>query len=949
MQIFQNFDSTTFKLNGTKHVKNFVIIKQGDTNIAVHSAYDTRYQLLGSTHFSQVSVGGVVYDSQTELIDVLCTIIFVKQVNEVSVDDLDLKENKAEKGVQNGYASLDFNAKVPLSEINDALLGNVSYQGLYNASTNTPNLTVVGTKGHYYINTVSATAFGLDFVAGDWIISDGTNWSKVDNTDAVTSVNGMTGNITISNPVSQTITNGVTTTSPSEDVIYDALALKQNVITNPVTGTGTANTLPKFTGTGTIGNSSVTDTGSLVTVTNPTTLIGLSTLKGTVASDGGQLGAELLTTGAGTNWAGSSFTAGYTHTAGSTTALTSVFSPTSAQYYQVTWVVTNRTAGGISFSMGGYTSIAPASTSGNIGILTTSTTAFSAIPTTDFDGTITFSVKVVSNSLATTNIVTSTGSVAAEIRADASPNGGNTYFGVNVGKRTTTGSSNTGYGNGNLINALSSINNTAIGRLCLNGVTSSSYNTAVGYNVFQTPKFDNGNSYNVGLGGNIGGASTTGIQNILIGWTVGSNLTSASANIGIGYGSLANTTGTNNVVVGTSALSTSNTVSDSVNIGGLTSQFQTSGGNNVAIGGQAGRLINNKVTALTVANTSTFIGWRASPSGDSQTNQIVIGYDAIGLGSNTTVLGNASTVTSAIYGNLLLGTTTDDTVNKLQVNGSLLLPTTGYLRFGGNTSSFPAIGKLATGNHLGAFCADGSNYVSFGALSMATAGDMTVGSGGVFGFLNLPTSRLQGGSVDAGFSRITGSTIGVGNGTLGNTSGTIIASTFKKVGGTSSQFLKADGSVDTNTYLTTDIYTTGGTYSNGTAIFTNNTGGTFSVTGFNTGSSDTTRVLKAIVNIGSSSTNNITTYTILKNTAYAGTAVWTRSGTGVYVLTLSGEFSGTLWTPGLIAATNNPDANRFINIIKFSNNEVYLRCLNAAGANIDLLPNTDYAISLELY
>lgn len=36
-----------------------------------------------------------------------------------------------------------------------------------------------------------------------------------------------------------------------------------------------------------------------------------------------------------------------------------------------------------------------------------------------------------------------------------------------------------------------------------------------------------------------------------------------------------------------------------------------------------------------------------------------------------------------------------------------------------------------------------------------------------------------------------------------------------------------------------DVYVTGGTYSNGTAVFTNNTGGTFSVTGFSTGSTVT--------------------------------------------------------------------------------------------------------------
>jgi hypothetical protein len=40
----------------------------------------------------------------------------------------------------------------------------------------------------------------------------------------------------------------------------------QGVLTNPVTGTGTTNTLPKFTGASTIGNSNITDDGSLITL-----------------------------------------------------------------------------------------------------------------------------------------------------------------------------------------------------------------------------------------------------------------------------------------------------------------------------------------------------------------------------------------------------------------------------------------------------------------------------------------------------------------------------------------------------------------------------------------------------------------------------------------------------------------------------------------------------------
>lgn len=57
--------------------------------------------------------------------------------------------------------------------------------------------------------------------------------------------------------------------------------------------------------------------------------------------------------------------------------------------------------------------------------------------------------------------------------------------------------------------------------------------------------------------------------------------------------------------------------------------------------------------------------------------------------------------------------------------------------------------------------------------------------------------------------------------------------------------------------LPTDIRVTGGTYSNGTAVFTNNTGGTFNVTGFFTGGTSSTDVFVT----GASYNNNIFTYT----------------------------------------------------------------------------------------
>ena len=107
----------------------------------------------------------------------------------------------ATKGVANGVASLDGSGTVPISQLPSAVLGALSYQGTWNASTNTPTLTSsVGTKGYYYVVSVagSTNLNGItDWQVGDWAVYNGTAWQKVDNTDAVTSVNGYTGTVVL--------------------------------------------------------------------------------------------------------------------------------------------------------------------------------------------------------------------------------------------------------------------------------------------------------------------------------------------------------------------------------------------------------------------------------------------------------------------------------------------------------------------------------------------------------------------------------------------------------------------------------------------------------------------------------------------------------------------------------------------------------------------------------
>ena len=106
-----------------------------------------------------------------------------------------------QKAAALGVATLDSATKVPISQIPDSVIGALSYQGTWNASTNTPTLaSSTGTKGYYYVVSVagSTNLDGItDWKIGDWAVYSGTAWQKIDNTDAVTSVNGYTGTVVL--------------------------------------------------------------------------------------------------------------------------------------------------------------------------------------------------------------------------------------------------------------------------------------------------------------------------------------------------------------------------------------------------------------------------------------------------------------------------------------------------------------------------------------------------------------------------------------------------------------------------------------------------------------------------------------------------------------------------------------------------------------------------------
>ncbi len=123
----------------------------------------------------------------------------------------------------------------------NTLVGGVQYKGTWNAATNTPTLvSSVGVQGNYYVVSVAGNTNlnGItDWKLGDWAIFNGSAWEKVDNTDAVISVNGKIGEVVL------------TTTDIAEGTnLYYTDLRARSAISLTTTGNSGASTYSNLTG-----------------------------------------------------------------------------------------------------------------------------------------------------------------------------------------------------------------------------------------------------------------------------------------------------------------------------------------------------------------------------------------------------------------------------------------------------------------------------------------------------------------------------------------------------------------------------------------------------------------------------------------------------------------------------------------------------------------------------
>jgi hypothetical protein len=142
----------------------------------------------------------------------------VAAINEVDSD----VSSKLEQKPDGTHDLIDNSNKISVGYLPDFILGSLLYGGVFDPTTAVATLTTnaktkLGTssntitltndttpitgyeanEGIFYICSGPGTFASISFSNGDWLISTGTGWNRVDTSDAVTSVEGRTGSVTV--------------------------------------------------------------------------------------------------------------------------------------------------------------------------------------------------------------------------------------------------------------------------------------------------------------------------------------------------------------------------------------------------------------------------------------------------------------------------------------------------------------------------------------------------------------------------------------------------------------------------------------------------------------------------------------------------------------------------------------------------------------------------------
>jgi hypothetical protein len=401
----------------------------------------------------------------------------------------------------------------------------------------------------------------------------------------------------------------------------------------------------------------------------------------------------------------------------------------------------------------------------------------------------------------------------------------NVAIGFNTLRAVSTGANNVAIGESALaVNTMGDVN-VAIGQDALSSNIIGRYNVALGQ---ATLRSNTGGEYSVAIGGGallnqiglgvrdnvaIGAGSgqtiTTGGSNVSVGRSSLGRNAIGGENTAIGYNALvgaagsqpyyttaigSNTLFSNNgyieatVAVGTRALfSVTNGATNNTAVGAYSLHNITTQSNNTALGMEAGRYVGITTSPLSNTARSIYVGHRSRGGANGAANEIVIGTDAVGLGTNTAVIGNTSQTSATIYGLLTAP-------NGISASGATFLSDINVngMRVGlgsGNVSSNVAFGAAALNSGT-----TGERNVAIGANSLQ--------------FLTTGSDNVLIGNLAASQATLTGAgNVGIGTSALyrlGANSSTNTAIGYQSGFGSTSNFRQANTSIGYNSMISLD-------------------------------------------------------------------------------------------------------------------------------------------------
>lgn len=147
---------------------------------------------------------------------------YINSLTSNAQDQLDAKIDESREGQNNGIATLDSGGKVPVSQLPNSVM---EFKGSFDPATatftdaggNAGDVWLASAAGSYNAGSGSIT-----YAIGDWAVHNGSIFEKSLNSNAVVSVNGQTGVVTLDLGANATLSNLTSPTAVNQDLLMNA-------------------------------------------------------------------------------------------------------------------------------------------------------------------------------------------------------------------------------------------------------------------------------------------------------------------------------------------------------------------------------------------------------------------------------------------------------------------------------------------------------------------------------------------------------------------------------------------------------------------------------------------------------------------------------------------------------------------------------------------------------